>query len=70
MKKTDASSLKEKSKRLLPTTTKLKSYDSTTIAKCAPCGTRKLRGALTDRIADREIFMKGIDYSYYYEQEE
>ncbi len=29
-----------------------------------------LRGALTDRIADREIFMKGIDYSYYYEQEE
>ena len=24
---------------------------------------------LTDRIADREIFMKGIDYSYYYEQE-
>ena len=22
-----------------------------------------------DRIADREIFMKGIDYSYYYEQE-
>ena len=29
-----------------------------------------LRGALTDRINDREIFMKGIDYSYYYEQEE
>ncbi len=27
-----------------------------------------LKGALTDRIADREIFMKGIDYSYYYEQ--
>lgn len=27
-----------------------------------------LRGALTDRIDDREIFMKGIDYSYYYEQ--
>ena len=23
-----------------------------------------------DRITDREIFMKGIDYSYYYEQEE
>ena len=31
---------------------------------------RLLRGALSDRIADREIFMKGIDYSYYYEQEE
>jgi len=29
-----------------------------------------LKGALTDRIDDREIFMKGIDYSYYYEQEE
>ena len=28
-----------------------------------------LRGALTNRIDDREIFMKGIDYSYYYEQE-
>lgn len=27
-----------------------------------------LRQALTDRIDDREIFMKGIDYSYYYEQ--
>ena len=25
-------------------------------------------GALTDKINDREIFMKGIDYSYYYEQ--
>lgn len=29
-----------------------------------------LGGAMTDRIDDREIFMKGIDYSYYYEQEE
>ena len=28
-----------------------------------------LHGALTDKIEDREIFMKGIDYSYYYEQE-
>lgn len=28
-----------------------------------------LQGAMTDRIDDREIFMKGIDYSYYYEQE-
>ena len=27
-----------------------------------------LKGALTDQIDDREIFMKGIDYSYYYEQ--
>ena len=29
-----------------------------------------LRNALTDQIDDREIFMKGIDYSYYYEQSE
>ncbi len=27
-----------------------------------------LQSAMTDRIDDREIFMKGIDYSYYYEQ--
>ena len=29
-----------------------------------------LKAALTDKINDRETFMKGIDYSYYYEQEE
>lgn len=29
-----------------------------------------LRGALTDRIDNRKLFMKGIDYSYYYEQED
>lgn len=29
-----------------------------------------LKQALTDKIDDREIFMKGIDYSYYYEQED
>lgn len=29
-----------------------------------------LRSALTDKIDDRETFMKGIDYSYYYEQAE
>lgn len=27
-----------------------------------------IKGALTDDINNREIFMKGIDYSYYYEQ--
>ena len=30
---------------------------------------RLLSGALTDRINDREMFMKGIDYSYYYESD-
>lgn len=29
-----------------------------------------LQSALTDDITSRELFMKGIDYSYYYEQEE
>ena len=29
-----------------------------------------LKQAMTDKIDDREIFMKGIDYSYYYEQED
>lgn len=28
-----------------------------------------IKEALTDKINDRETFMKGIDYSYYYEQE-
>ena len=27
-----------------------------------------LKSALTDKISDREIFMKGVDYSYYYEE--
>ena len=35
-----------------------------TLIKCL------LKNALTDKITDREIFMKGIDYSYYYEEAE
>jgi cell filamentation protein len=27
-----------------------------------------LEKAITDQINDRELFMKGIDYSYYYEE--
>ena len=26
-----------------------------------------LKNALTDKITDREVYMKGIDHSYYYE---
>ena len=37
--------------------------DSRTIKKL-------IKGALTDKIDDHEMFMKGIDYSYYYEQPE
>ncbi len=29
-----------------------------------------LENALTTKINDREMFMKGIDYSYYYEENE
>lgn len=29
-----------------------------------------LRGSLTDRIDDREVFMKGVEQSYYYEEED
>lgn len=29
---------------------------------------RLIHGALTDKIDDRELFMKGVDYSYYYEE--
>jgi cell filamentation protein len=28
-----------------------------------------IKSALTYKINDREVFMKGVDYSYYYEQE-
>ena len=28
-----------------------------------------IQSALTDKVDDREMFMKGIDYSYYYEEE-
>ena len=48
---------------------RLKKTGNQTLTKCkglrltAPDGSRRL----TDRIADREMFMKGIDCSYYYE---
>ena len=29
---------------------------------------RLIKSALTEKINDREVFMKGIDYSYYYEE--
>ena len=50
---------------------RLRKAGSQLLTKCkglrltAPDGRRRL----TDRIADREMFMKGIDYSYYYEDE-
>ena len=40
--------------------------------RLSPVNSQRIRGlikdALTDKINDREMFMKGIDYSYYYEQ--
>ena len=38
--------------------------------RSAKASKSRLRVALTDKISDRETFMKGIDYSYYYEQED
>lgn len=35
----------------------------------APDGKRRVADVLTFKIDDREMFMKGIDYSYYYEQD-
>lgn len=29
-----------------------------------------LKSALTDKINDPEVYLKGVDYSYYYEQED
>jgi cell filamentation protein len=29
-----------------------------------------IKASLTDKIDDREVFMKGVDYSYYYERED
>jgi cell filamentation protein len=64
--------LKKEQSELVSATTQLKLL--------APDGKRRLadavdhegviKPALTDKIDDRELFMKGIDYSYYYEQEE
>ena len=52
--------------------TKLKNEQSEVVSSTnqlkltAPDGKKRM----TDRIDDRELFMKGIDYSYYYEQED
>jgi cell filamentation protein len=64
--------LKKEQSELVSATTQLKLL--------APDGKRRLADAvdhegviklaLTDKIDDRELFMKGIDYSYYYEQQE
>lgn len=43
--------------------------DAMRLSPTMPHKIRKLiANALTDQINDREMFMKGIDYSYYYEQ--
>ena len=42
--------------------------------RVSPCSNKTIKelikGALTDKINSRELFMKGIDYSYYYEEVE
>ena len=51
---------KKKKKKAYLSAMEKSPYDSTEIKKL-------LLPALTDKINDREVFMKGIDYSYYYE---
>ncbi|MFI3257121.1 MAG: Fic family protein [Spirochaetales bacterium] len=52
---------------------KIKKYDYLDAMKKSVCDTTDiynlLTNATTDMIDDREMFMKGIDYSYYYEEE-
>lgn len=50
---------------------KRKYLEAMTCSVADPTSIRDLlRSALTDKINDRDTFMKGIDYSYYYEQED
>ena len=50
---------------------KRKYLEAMTRSVAAPTSIKDLlRSALTDKINDRDTFMKGIDYSYYYEQED
>ena len=53
---------------------KIEKVDYLDAMKKSPTNSRPifnlLYKALTDNINDREVFMKGIDYSYYYEEEE
>lgn len=50
---------------------KRKYLEAMTLSVADPASIKDLlRSALTDKINDRDTFMKGIDYSYYYEQED
>ena len=53
---------------------KIDKYDYLSAMKASPFDSKPifnlLSGALTDDIDNRDIFMKGIDYSYYYEEED
>ena len=49
--------------------TKKDYFDAMIKSPADPTGIKALaKNALTDKINDREMFMKGIDYSYYYEE--
>ena len=54
--------LKKENPELVSATTQLK--------LTAPDEKKRASDALTDKINEREMFMKGIDYSYYYEEVE
>ena len=45
-------------------------YDRIIPAYVTSNSSKLLNNALTDDINNRELFLKGIDYSYYYEEED
>ncbi len=59
--------LKKEGSQLVSVTTQLKLKAAESVADATRIKTL-LTGALTDKINDREMFLKGIDYSYYYEE--
>ena len=64
--------LKKEASQLVSATTqlKLRAPDGKLRLTDASALKTLLNNALTSKIKDREMFMKGIDYSYYYEEGE
>lgn len=63
----------KKNLRLCIDWSKINKKDYLTAMEYSPTDSTRIKellhSAVTDKINDREVFMKGVDYSYYYEQE-
>lgn len=71
--KSRKNNLKQKDNKLGSVTTRMKltapgGKKMTASVSDASMIKKLISNALTDRINDHEMFMKGIDYSYYYEE--